>query len=71
MKIQININDYNNSILFELIRHITEVNKKILIDIDIEDYEYLCRKELELYKYENLELIKIKHFDACRQLFND
>ena len=52
MKIQININDYNNSILFELIRHITEVNQKILIDIDIEDYEYLCRKELELYKYE-------------------
>ena len=71
MKIQININDYNNSILFELIRHITEQNKKILVDIDIEDYEYLCRKELELYKYENLELIKIKYLDACRQLFND
>ena len=46
MKIKININDYNNSYLFELIKHITKVNKKILVDIDIEDYEYLCRKEI-------------------------
>ena len=70
MKIEININDFKNSYLFELIRHITEVDKKILIDIDIEDYEYLCRKELELYKYEDLEHIKIKHFDEHNKLFN-
>ena len=27
-------------------------------------------KRLELYKYEDLELIKDKHFDAYRKLFN-
>ena len=57
MKIKININNWENSYLFESIKHITKVNDEIFVDIDIEDYEYLCRKEIELYKYEDIQNI--------------
>ena len=71
MKIKININDWENSYLFESIKHITKVDDEIFVDIDIKDYEYLCREEIKLYQYEDWEYIKAKYWDACRTLFND